>query len=226
MAGAAHEDAYITLRPLHRHDLEGWLAAELPDPDHPDQRWLVEFRNNQGWDGAVPEAAVLTHRLEAYISYLVPPGVDPRRDYLRAGDAITRGPLDDPHYRFEVVSINHADQTCVLRFSYRRTRNPFDWLVAPVSGQVLGNIAADGGGLFIRPGGGIVPIGPMDPMLPILQNIAAIRATDQIQDTAAREAAQRSALKEIIKIAQSSMDRLQVTKTPAQGKSPPIPPPK
>jgi len=45
-------DETITLRPLVRHDLEGYLAAEIPGG------YLVEFRVQEEWDAGIPRPAV------------------------------------------------------------------------------------------------------------------------------------------------------------------------
>jgi hypothetical protein len=53
-------DETVTLRPLVRRDLPGYLAAEIPGG------YLVEFRVRDGWDGAIPRAAVLVHRFDRW----------------------------------------------------------------------------------------------------------------------------------------------------------------
>lgn len=214
-------DTVIRLRPLHRYQQSGFLVADVPDPDYPDSRWLIEFRNKQRWDGAIPEPAVLIHRLDRWVSYLVP-GSIPGRDYLLAGDVIERGSASNPlfgYYRIEILAIDPAAETCDLRFVYRRGRDPAESSVALVSGQILGAIPVDGGGLFIRPGGGIVPVGPWDPTLRILENIAAFHAVERIEDTATREAAQRSVLLAIVDTAQSHLKHLEPIKVPAPKQS-------
>jgi len=57
-------DTTVTLRPLVRHDLEGYLTAELPGG------YLAEFRVREGWDGSIPRPAVLIHRFAAGASYI------------------------------------------------------------------------------------------------------------------------------------------------------------
>ena len=63
----------VQLRPLHRRDLTGFLAAELPPNDglggH--GRYLVEYRINEGWDVQFPRSAVFVHRYSAAHSYLL-----------------------------------------------------------------------------------------------------------------------------------------------------------
>ena len=62
-------DQTITLRPLHRHDLAGSLAAELPPHDGAGGhgRYLVEYRVREGWDAAIPRSAIMVHRFEGAI---------------------------------------------------------------------------------------------------------------------------------------------------------------
>lgn len=60
----------LTLRPLHRHDLEGYLTAELPPLHDKDvapadfPRHLVEFRPKAGWDMGLHASYVLVHRYQ------------------------------------------------------------------------------------------------------------------------------------------------------------------
>jgi hypothetical protein len=58
-------DQEVKLRPLVRHDLNGFLAAEMPGG------YLAEFRVREGWDGGIPRPAVLIHRFDGGNSYLM-----------------------------------------------------------------------------------------------------------------------------------------------------------
>lgn len=115
---AKSADTTITLRPLARRDLSGYLAAELPGG------LLVEFRVPKAWDGGIPRAAVLLHRLTAGTSYLVP-GNSSAFD-LVAGDSWGAlppepGPIVDPFHgtpgyeRLDVISIDAAAEKAVIR---------------------------------------------------------------------------------------------------------------
>ena len=217
-------DTTIRLRPLHRRDLTGSLAADIPDPDFPDRRLLVEFRVPQRWDQAIRQPVVLIHRLEGGYSYLVPPPVA-RRDHFTVGDVVERGDADNPlssYYRLEVLAIDPVAEVCDLRFVLRRSRDPFEYLVSIDSAQVIGSVPIDGEGFLIRPGG-IVPVGPWDPTFRILKNVASFQTVNQIEDTASREAAQRSALLSIIDTARLQLEGLEPIKVPApkQGELPP-----
>src|SRR5207249_4568088 len=57
-------DTVVQLRPLHRRDLPGYLAARLGE-------YLVEFRSKESWDAAIPRPAVLIHRFEDNHSYIM-----------------------------------------------------------------------------------------------------------------------------------------------------------
>lgn len=209
-------DTTIRLRPLHRRDLAGSLAADIPDPDFLDRRLLVEFRVNQRWDQMFGEPVVLLHYLDGGYSYVVP-GPATGRDHLTVGDVIERGDLGTPlssYYRLEVLAIDPVAEVCDLRFTYRRMRNPFEWIQGVDTGQILGSLAVDGGGAIIRPGGGIVPVGPWEPIFRILMNVAAFQTVKEIEDTASREAVQRAALISIIETAQLQLARLEPTKVP------------
>jgi M6 family metalloprotease-like protein len=47
------------LRPLHRRDLSGWLAARVPIGG---ETIYVEFRMKEGWDVQIPTPCILLHR--------------------------------------------------------------------------------------------------------------------------------------------------------------------
>ncbi|MFL5023109.1 MAG: hypothetical protein ACJ8DW_12745 [Microvirga sp.] len=77
--GSAHISTSVQLRPLHRRDLPGYLAARFGE-------YFIEFRMNTGWDARVP-ACILLHRFENGISYLVPD--EDGNDTFRAGSRIS-----------------------------------------------------------------------------------------------------------------------------------------
>jgi hypothetical protein len=110
-------DETITLRPHVRRDLPGFLAAELPGG------FLVEFRVREGWDGAIPRAAVLVHTFDGGHSYLMR-GNSGSSDLI-AGDSFGD---DDPgesplsilsgFKRVDVVSIDADTEEATLRMRY------------------------------------------------------------------------------------------------------------
>lgn len=89
----------IELRPLHRRDLQGWLAARVGD-------LFIEFRGGEGWDAGFPPA-VMVHRFEGNRSYLV--SSDGGQEAMGPGSKIESPPgvsLYGSEFRIEVVSID------------------------------------------------------------------------------------------------------------------------
>ena len=126
-------DARLELRPLARHDLPGWLAAELPGG------YLVEFRTPVDWDQAIPRAAILVHRFVRNYSILMK-SVSDSWDIVQ-GDAFQMGDpvrLQDPYLRLDVETIDAARGCATVRIQYRPAeqndlgifyRGDDDWLV-------------------------------------------------------------------------------------------------
>ena len=79
------KDATLNLAPLHRRDLPGWLAAELPGtPD----KFMAELRVREGWDAAIPRDTVVIHRRDASgFTYLM--RASSTRLGMGAGDVFT-----------------------------------------------------------------------------------------------------------------------------------------
>ena len=159
-------DDVIQLRPLHRHDLPGHLAAGIGP-------YLIEYRAKERWDADFPRSAVFVHRFEDNHPYVMP-GTSGGFD-LVVGDAFQKGSLVDPYVtyqRVEVISIDDAVHTATLRIHQRpRAPRPIWELV----GELFGGVAVDGGGgIFI--GGKFHPIPPRGPESVILQQLAAYLA--------------------------------------------------
>jgi hypothetical protein len=92
-------DEVIQLSPLHRYDLPGFLAAELPPIDG---HFLVEFRIKDLWDVGIPRSAALVHRFEGVVgqflgshSYIMS-GTRGNQDLVEGDtlDATASGPLE------------------------------------------------------------------------------------------------------------------------------------
>jgi hypothetical protein len=108
-------DPLVTLRPLHRRDLDGHLGAEIPGVGQ-DSAYLIEFRVRANWDSGIPNAAILVHRFEGILgqflgshSYLMT-GTNGQWA-LSAGDTFTAGPSS----RFEVTSIDESNESATIR---------------------------------------------------------------------------------------------------------------
>jgi hypothetical protein len=147
--GGDNFDQTIELRPLHRRDLAGWLAAELPPRDKGEQgRYLVEFRVKQGWDQGFPRSAVFVHRYEdeqhsvdGWPHSYVMPGTQ-QNDDLVQGDIFDPAlPITSP--RVDVLAIDEANLTATVRLRCHG-------LLTNVAPAAAGRKAADGSGyLFV-----------------------------------------------------------------------------
>jgi hypothetical protein len=198
-------DVGIELRPLHRHDLPGNLAAELGP-------YLVELRVPQKWDAAIPRAAVLVHRFEANRSYLES-AASGSQDLVE-GDRFASGdpefPLA-PYYDLEVQRIDEAHETATIRLRHRpalRRREP------GLVGQVIGGVDVDGGGAIVI-GGHIVKIPPRGPAREIAQRLVELLSAGTGADVAATIASRRGALTAIVRsVAQLYADAELVSESP------------
>jgi hypothetical protein len=113
-------DFTIELRPLHRADLNGWLAAQLPPLDNGRGRFLVEFRLKEEWDAAIPRSAVLVHRFDGNQSYILS-GTNGNVD-LVAGDSCAPWVDGNTFPVVQVVSIDEANRTATVRLLYEHTK--------------------------------------------------------------------------------------------------------
>jgi hypothetical protein len=109
----------IELRPLHRRDLPGFLAARVTDRSGSVQLFF-EFRIRERWDAAIPRPAVLAHRFVGNHSYLVPADSDSQD--LVVGDTITVYPYGDVTLRVEVLELDIARLRARLLVEERRPR--------------------------------------------------------------------------------------------------------
>jgi len=110
-----------------RHDLEGYLTAELPGG------YLAEFRVREGWDGSIPRPAVLIHRFAAGASY-IQLGNFGNQDLIE-GDSFGNPEPDvgDPESslnylfssfsRMDVISIKPEINEAVLRIRHHQRRD-------------------------------------------------------------------------------------------------------
>ncbi len=192
-------DETITLRPLVRHDLPGFLAAEIAGGR------LVEFRVREGWDGAIPRAAVLIHRFAGGHSYLME-GNSGSSDLIAGdsfGDPLPAGP-HDPFQRVDVQSIDPAGEKAVLRIRARGLTIPMsrlEWIVGLLDDSP-GGILGPGG---VRP----VPL-PYD----ILLGLATYRLASLVSGGEGIEI-QKAALNMMIHQAQNELRQLE--KSPNRG---------
>jgi hypothetical protein len=168
-------DEIVQLRPLHRRDLPGYLAAELPPFG---TGLIVEYRTKEDWDAAIPRSAVLIHDFYAGNSYLLtsksgsPDMVKGDRLELNANAHLL------PHQAIEVLNIDNGNQVATVRFTSAEIF-PDDW--RGVFNQVFGQIASDGGGV-IWDGRRFVPVPPRNPMVRVLDLIGEFSTAEQIHE--------------------------------------------
>lgn len=205
-SGTTSFNTTIQLRPLHRRDLSGFLAARFGN-------YLVEFRKKDRWDAAIPRSAVLVHRFEDNRSYLMSAN-DGQQD-LVAGSILGDNPGNNNFHRFarvttlEVIEINDAGQFATIRLEHELRSIPE---VGP--GKLFGGVAAGGDGwLFI--GGKLVRIPPRSPLIRVLEQIAVYESAIGIQATGVREVVRREALSSILTIAEQQLLSIQTFHQPA-----------
>ena len=125
----------VQLRPLHRHDLPGLLAAQIG-------QYLVEFRVPEFWDAAIPRACVLVHRFQDNHPYLMP-GVGGTPDLVE-GDRFEDGNPEltlFPYSSVEVKQIDEHERTATIEIVHRpRFKEP------PLVGTTIGAVEIDGPG--------------------------------------------------------------------------------
>jgi Gametolysin peptidase M11 len=105
-------DGSVQLRPLHRHDLAGYLAAQIHAFDGASSNYLFELRIKSGWDEGIPRSAVLVHQFENGHSVILR-GTSGQYD-LANGGAFERL----PYTNVQVTSIDEANQTATLQIAY------------------------------------------------------------------------------------------------------------
>jgi hypothetical protein len=199
----------IVLRPLHRRDLPGLLAAELPGG------YLAEFRVQERWDAEIPRPAILVHRFDDNHSYLMPATAG--SSDLAEGDKFERGSQTIAwvgYTALEVQDIDAKSLTATLRVEHTpRQRQPHEF--EGIFGQIIGGVGVDGGGILILPGR-VVPIPPWDPTIRILEQIAVYRESAHINDSSLQDAVRRHALERIVLHATTNLDKLHVFESPPQ----------
>jgi hypothetical protein len=212
----------VQLRPLHRRDLPGYLAADLGGV-------LAEFRVPERWDAAIPEPTVLLHSFgygsddHLFHSYLAlgPHGPSAPDSYeFGAGDTLSPGWGTVTHVppmlwvsQAQLVEIDAANLTATIDVT--RSTAPL------VIQNVLEELRLDSLGLRRETGaaiivdGGVVRVPEWDPTLPLVRQICALRASEDIADPALRSKVRESTFRAIAAMAAGAVDGAQSTSQPA-----------
>lgn len=195
-------DTVVTLRPLHRHDLPGFLAARIG-------QYLVEFRVQDRWDAGIAGAAILIHRFEDNRSYLMS-ARNGEQDLMKGSifGAVETKSSDTTIFTgatgVEVVEINTADQTAKIRLVQRPA------FEEPSLGGILFGGATRGGDGYVLVGEkGIRRIPPHSPLIQIIDHLVAYQSTEEIGSSRIRTAARRETLTAIASMVETQMQTLQ-----------------
>jgi M6 family metalloprotease-like protein len=116
----------IELRPLHRCDLTGYLAAELPPLNDTDgfPRYLVEYRKQENWDIGIPRSCILVHRYQG--GPIGDLDVNRNHSYIMRGaggqfDLVAGDLFADnagPFSRLRVISIDDANSIAAIQLCH------------------------------------------------------------------------------------------------------------
>jgi hypothetical protein len=158
----------IVLRPLHRKNDAGWLAAELPGG------YLVEFRLKELWDAAIPRSAVLVHSFHSNHSYLHPSTA--AKFDLGVGDKFETFAYFGASVRKLVLTVQQIDELsreATLEISQDiRLRS-----VPEMAASVMHSVQVDGGG-WVLINGKLKRVPPRSPLLRILEQLMLFESED------------------------------------------------
>ena len=150
----------VDLRPLHRLDLPGFVAAVV-------NGYYIEYRPKVGWDSGYGDSKVFVHSRANDTSYLekeLGPG-----DQFAIGDKLA---IFDEYFSVTVDAIDDGALTASVSIQSRRQKQ---FVVGPA--ELFGGVASDGGG-FIILGTKIVRIPPRSPAFRMLEGLAAIESAN------------------------------------------------
>jgi hypothetical protein len=195
-AGGNHVSSIVQLRPLHRQDLSGYLAARIGP-------YFVEFRMPERWDSGIHAPLVLVHTFWNGYSY-----VHQFQDDLMAmsaGDRFRDGDAGDPlgaYLEVEIVSIDPTQRIATLRVNRKPDRHPD---AGP--GITFGGVDRGGGG-FVIVGGKIIWIEPRSPVLQMLEKVAQYEASNTLANGQLRDTMKQDALESIQSWSSSQLQRV------------------
>jgi hypothetical protein len=203
-AGADEYGATVHLRPLHRRDLPGYLAARVG-------QYFFELRVPELWDYRIAQEVVLVHDFFNGNSYIHTDKSGSNQGLL-AGDEFEVGDPNDtlgPLIRVKVRSIDADARTATLKVFRRQDRRP---VAGPA--QILGGVASDGGGWVIV-GPTIRKIPPRSPLLRMLEHMVALQESESISHGATRDLLRRDALEGVRALANAELERMLSYRSPA-----------
>ena len=176
--GSSTYSTSFRLRPLHRRDLPGWLAARVKIGS---EMIYFEFRMDDGWDIQNPTPCVLLHQNATHpgdgrpcseILVAQPDAKSGARADLRAGETFEIGDKLDIfglYARITVTDINRDTQEASVDVYVRELRQ-----FEPQGGLTFGGVSVDGGGYIWVPGRGLVKVPPRSPVIRVLEQLADV----------------------------------------------------
>jgi hypothetical protein len=195
--------ASVQLRPLHRHDLPGYLLGKVGD-------YFIEFRVPEVWDSGIPDPVILVHTLMDGISYLQT-GASGNQG-MTAGDTFRLGDPTDKLgalLEVEVTDIDLTGHVATIRVTRQRDRHP-----RRGPALVLDGVSEDAGGWIIV-GGKVKKVPPRSPLKEILQSVMSIEESNELQSGAARDLIRREALQQIRARATVQLEQMEKFHSPA-----------
>ena len=169
--------AHFHLRPLHRRDLEGWLAAKIRLKY---ETVYVEFRIKEGWDNQIPASCILIHRQGTHpgdgmpCSELIP--VADKGD-IGVGDSFDVGDAGNPfgfYAKITLVDIDEVNKEAYIGV-YIREERAVEIPAIPFAG-----VTTDGGGWIFTLGRGWKKIPPHSPLLQVYEMLSEIEALQEL----------------------------------------------
>lgn len=200
-------ETLLKIRPLHRYDLPGYLAARFGE-------YLIEFRSKANWDAAIPRSAVLIHRFEDNQSYLL--SANNGDQDLVADDIFGTSEQENRLTtilngltRIEVVEINGEEQFALIRLVKRPAFEE-----PSLNGILFGGVTRGGGGHVFVPGTGFIPIPPHSPFVKVLNHVATYESSGAIASTHLRNAVRLETLTAIAALVENEIKELQGYESP------------
>jgi len=202
----------VELRPLHRRDLPGYLAARVGP-------YLVEFRAKSRWDAGFARHAIFIHRSEDNRSYLMEgryttPTRSGAIEALVSGSTFHRQESSSGYIRqdllVEVRRIDPAGASATVRMSRTIHVSPRrDTIV----GRFLGGQAGDDGGLLLI-GDRLVRVPPRSPAFRVLETMRRIEETRGMSTPALRDQLRRSLWESVRTEADAALEGLTKYRVP------------
>jgi hypothetical protein len=176
---------------LGHREIPGYLAARIGG-------LYVEFRTQDGWDAAIPRAAVLIHTLRDPNAIVL--SSDPANYVNDWQPGQTYGPSA------LVLALRGGTQIRVDSFDLeaKKARITVGRHARPIieegAVEIFGGIEADGGGWIVLPSGKIVRVPPRSPVLTLLDKLAVAGDTTMLSE-AARRSVEHAVLDDVAKAA-------------------------